>query len=194
MKRKCYFWSSGHEPCAETCPLWVEPASSFPFSSCVFVFCLLLHTQPVSSHSQTQSEHAQSGCFSRNSKMFMNTNEAAARPPAPQVCVRHCEALISFQRKLNMSGSVVCTVWGEGMSWLHLMGVMDLFVNVRFCCAECYRVLLCRLKSHCRWVLYGQTLLAGLPELGRWRCVTLCIYGGHLRKMLPVLNHQIASG
>lgn len=83
MKR--YFCSSCHELCV---PHWCRELSSlncliFSILLCVCVFCLLLlHTLPVSSHSQTQSEHAQLGWPSWNSKMFMNTNEAAARPPA----------------------------------------------------------------------------------------------------------------
>ena len=94
----------------------------------VVMFCLSLpHTSPVSSHFKTQSEHAQSGWSSWNSKMFMNTDEAAARPAGPRG-LRHCEALICIQCKLNMSGSVVSPAWGRGSLRLHEAGD-ELFEN-----------------------------------------------------------------
>lgn len=134
-------------------PHWCREKSSlsltcliFSILFCVCVLCRLLHTLPVSSHSQTQSEHAQPGCSSWNSKMFMNTNEAAARLSAPRV---HVTARLSsvFQCKPNMSGSVVWPVRSKGCLDCTRCGD-ELFVKISFCFPECHLMLVVRLKSN----------------------------------------------
>lgn len=64
----------------------------------------------------------------------MNTNEAAARPPAPQVYVA---ARLSSVSSANMSGSVVCPVRGKDILTARDEGD-QLIVNVRFWFTECY--------------------------------------------------------
>lgn len=80
----------------------------------------------------------------------------------------------------------MCMVGGTGMSSLHMTDD-ELYENVCFCFSECYLVLLDRLKSDCYGVFYGQRI----SELD---CVSHSVSMEDIWKMLPVLNHQIASG
>lgn len=83
VRKSKWWWSGIFSFCVQRGFLSLTD-SSFP--SPLFLFCpRLLHTQ--SSHPQTQSEHAQPGRPPWNRYMFMNTNEAVARPAAPRACV-----------------------------------------------------------------------------------------------------------